>query len=338
MPIIPIQAQGFSAHWNTVNSCQSINPSFHRLIWASVTAGYRPREVWEHGNYSVWDAISKFATLWSSLRIENNHLVKSSLFLALDPSEKGANSYRIGMMGAKLVASELLGIHWLLHVDTHRIALKIGRGTMRKANNAKTGTRAKGDFVGLGLQHRRWVAVEAKGRFNKLSQTELNKALNQVSTISTVRGRRVICHAVSAAQFNTNRLFIQFHDPPSRSNGPVVADAEIQMLFLEYYGQVVSVMSQCERIESDRDDHFSVIVPTTGVSLSLPLGIVNATQSGDGEALLRYLSDDTSRVHTLAAHTAEQGWHENPDGLFIRLDERWSDANMQREPSGRRND
>lgn len=50
----------------------------------------------------------------------SRRLEKSGAYIALDRSEKSAVSYFNGLTIAKLVASRLFGVPWLMHLDVYR--------------------------------------------------------------------------------------------------------------------------------------------------------------------------------------------------------------------------
>jgi hypothetical protein len=50
-------------------------------------------------------------------------LVRTDAFMQMDPTEKGALNYFLGLVACKLFASKLLDAPWTLHLDVYRGAL-----------------------------------------------------------------------------------------------------------------------------------------------------------------------------------------------------------------------
>jgi hypothetical protein len=88
------------------------------------------------------------------LQNQAGNLRRASEHSVLDPSEKGAKSYWQGMVFAKLVAEEKLGIAWLAHVDD-----MIRKGVLTTIAGAK----GRGDLAG-GSFDGEWHVIETKGR------------------------------------------------------------------------------------------------------------------------------------------------------------------------------
>jgi hypothetical protein len=76
-------------------------------------------------------------------------LRRTSTVKTLDPTEKGAVSYFIGMTFCKVFATRLLNTPWLLHLDVFRPQL-----------NPVLTARSRPDLVGLEQGKTKWHAFE----------------------------------------------------------------------------------------------------------------------------------------------------------------------------------
>jgi hypothetical protein len=94
------------------------------VLWAAITVG-RPDvfHVFRHGNASAYEAIFRWSMVRMALHQRGAHgqkLVRTDLFKQMDPTEKGAVNYFIGLLTCKLFASRLLDAPWTLHLDVFR--------------------------------------------------------------------------------------------------------------------------------------------------------------------------------------------------------------------------
>ena len=104
----------------------------------------------------------------ASLEERGGYWHKSDAYSRLDPSEKSAVSYFLGMTQAKITCELLLGVPHLLHVDA-ALAL-IGRQTRA----------SRPDLIGFDPTTAAYtIAVEAKGRSNGWDEEAISKAKTQ---------------------------------------------------------------------------------------------------------------------------------------------------------------
>ena len=91
--------------------------TWDELIRAAVTVGRRNwTDVLQHGTYSVLEMLWRVAIVRANLVEEpDGRLSQSTAFIGLDPSEKGAVTYFLGLVFTKLIADKLFGVPWLLH-------------------------------------------------------------------------------------------------------------------------------------------------------------------------------------------------------------------------------
>jgi hypothetical protein len=116
---IPFDSYGFKKHIVNGRSTLTIWPE--DLLWAAVTVGRGNfRDVLAHGLHSQYEMIYRVSMVLANLiYVDSRQLAKSSAFHHLDPSEKGAFTYFLGMTMSKLFASKLLHVPWLLHLEVY---------------------------------------------------------------------------------------------------------------------------------------------------------------------------------------------------------------------------
>ncbi len=102
------------------------------LTWAAVTVG-KPNlgEVLRYGVYSWYEIVYRAFMLYANLvQTPGNRLKQSLPYRRLEPSEKGAVSYFMGLTAAKLFCAWHIGIPWLMHLDAYRNRLRQNFGLL----------------------------------------------------------------------------------------------------------------------------------------------------------------------------------------------------------------
>jgi hypothetical protein len=143
------------------------------VLWAAVTVG-RPDifHVFRHGQASVHEAIFRWSMVRMALQqrgARGQKLVRTDVFKQMDPTEKGAVNYFLGLLVCKLFASKLLDSPWTLHLDVFRAAL----------NPRLAGGRSRPDMVAQSASSQAWHAFECKGRASVPGSREKQKAKAQ---------------------------------------------------------------------------------------------------------------------------------------------------------------
>lgn len=168
---IDYDSEGFPAGSPVANGSATLDTSWDDILWSALTIGRPNRQaVFRHGDASLYEAIFRLSLMRMALQQRGRHLTRlwrTEAARTLDPSEKGAVSFFIGMAMCKLFADRLLGTPWLLHVDTLRPAL----------NRMLTG-RSRPDLYGQ-RNSGEWIVMESKGRISGFDSTARTRAKQQ---------------------------------------------------------------------------------------------------------------------------------------------------------------
>ena len=175
------------------------------LLWAALTVG-RPNiaYVFSHGDPSYYEALFRLSLVRMAVeqRQFSRALYRTDAFRALDPTEKGAVSYFLGMAICKLFASIFLHTPWLLHLDVFRDQLA----------PTLLGGRSRPDLVGQD-DAQAWHAFECKGRSSVPSAEDQAKAKRQAQRLVQVDGKDTALHVGAFTYFRGGALEFYWRDP-----------------------------------------------------------------------------------------------------------------------------
>jgi hypothetical protein len=175
---IDYESEGFPASSTVANGQAVLDTSWNELIWSAITVG-RPNRmyVFRHGAASVYEAIFRLSLVRMALEQRGPRayrLCRTDAVKTLDPSEKGAVNYFLGMILCKLFSARLLNAPWVMHLDVFRPWI----------NPVLTG-RSRPDLVGQ-TQSNDWVVLESKGRISTPYTDAKNKAKQQAQRVSSI--------------------------------------------------------------------------------------------------------------------------------------------------------
>jgi len=131
MPQIRIdyESEGFAPGGPVANGPGVLVTSWDELLWAAVTVGRPNRQyVFKNGLPSMYEALFRWSLVRMALEQSGPgafRLRRTTAAKTLDPSEKGAVNYFLGLAICKLFADKLLRAPWLLHLDVFRPDLNV---------------------------------------------------------------------------------------------------------------------------------------------------------------------------------------------------------------------
>ncbi|GAA7762381.1 hypothetical protein HpMS107_26940 [Helicobacter pylori] len=245
-----------------------------------------------------------YANLWQGA----NSYHKSSYYHALDPTEKAATSYFLGMMAAKIMADKVLGVPWLFHLSM----LQPLGGTPSLIGKSSP------DLIGLNGNHQ-WAVVEAKGRTNKFDSEAASKAKQQTRQLRMINGNFPFVRVAVQSYFSP-ALEFAIDDPDEYDDNAVDFDGDVELAFRRYYSFVDTVTRASNDVRTIAGEQFAFrTFDETG--LSIGLSRKTASQISSGQI--------TTRRESLADGNIEHSVRVFPDGIAISLDKRWSEDQMK---------
>jgi len=310
-----------------VNGTRVLEVSWAELIWAAITVGKWRDDLFAHGRYSAFEAISRAALHWANLREDHaRHFVRSDAYDDLDPSEKSGVSYALGMTSAKVFAARQLSTPWLLHVDRYRTPFGV---TLRPG-------RSRPDLIGPRDPNRlrNWIVVEAKGRTNNLDDGTITALRRQKQTILTIGGRAPVLSVGSATHFTNDVLEVEVVDPEARGRrsielfGDAFGDAK-RRFAAAYYQPFIDLLE--EDGAETRRDLVRQRLALADLTIGMPahrFDAIRAFIGGEQE-------DIDLGFEAQGAVTDSARSFAGADAVVVELGESWSDTLMRLEPRER---
>lgn len=295
---IEYESEGFPSGHGPANGHQTLQTSWNEILWAALTVG-RPSTafVFRHGLASLFEAFYRVSQVRMALTQETFqlHLYRTEAFRQLDPTEKGAVSYALGMVFCKLFAHKLLDTHWLLHLDVFRDQL---------SPELLTG-KSRPDLVGQDTSGN-WHAFESKGRSSVPGAEAKDKAKEQAQRLVRVDGQDCQLHIGAIAFFRSDALEFYWRDPDPFKDEPF--EVELPEDAWRHYYQPALALSREDKSAGDPGpEDFDVSVRIAPPILELLL------QDQWKEAKLEADRQRTALI--------EQGFF--PDGIQVEPGKTW---------------
>lgn len=305
MPRIPYETDAFPAG-TVLNGHAELSVTWDDILWAAVTVGRPNRHyVFRHGVASVYEALFR----WSLVRmaLEQRGPRGSRLYLTtaaktLDPTEKGAVNYFLGMTFCKLFAFELLNTPWLLHLDVFRPTL----------NPTLTG-RSRPDLVGLAHGTGEWHAFECKGRVSPPDAKTKAKAKAQAQSLFSVMGIPCTLRAGAITFFRAGAL--QFYwGVATRHRTKRVAVPKGDDVWKHYYQPVIAAAQASDSRGLWRANDTLVDIYGANIKVGVHSAIAKYLEKQQWERAQRAATEATASI-------AKEGYQ--PDGLKVVAGESW---------------
>jgi hypothetical protein len=289
---------------------RQLSVTWDDLLWAAVTVG-RPNtfHVFRYGQASVQEAIFRWSMVRMALQQRGplgQRLVRTDAFKQMDPTEKGAVNYFLGLIFCKLFASKLLDCPWTLHLDVFRAVL----------SPRLLGGRSRPDMVAQSVSWQQWHAFECKGRASMPGSADKQKAKAQAQRLVSVGGRNCALH-IGAITFCRNDTFEFFWRDPNPIAGERIELPDAGPAWEAYYSAFVDTY----RSFAGRTGSPSDMPPLVSVEeMDLSIGMHPAIR-------LPLLEGDWQRAREIAR---EQGGEFalngfQADGLLVKAGSSWLD-------------
>lgn len=304
--IIPYKTTGFKP----AIKAGVMKVTWPELVWAAVSYGKSSGCYYlKHPGQSRAEKKYRAYLLYTCLKQKGVDLVKSDLYEEMDSTEKGAASYFLGMMLTKLFADRHLDTPYLWHVSTSSQAISFAPGKSRP------------DLIGCSSMLGDWIVAEAKGRSGDFDGDALWKAKEQTRMITTINGKQPKTRFGAVSYFSPN-LRIRVEDPPEKE-GAVPARFKSGDALAEYYSIFEFLKSHGKSRNFAGASYLTTFDEDTGVTIGLPEGL-------DLSKLTEPKNDQTKRAFPDIQKSDLE--YLGSDGFLIRLDERWSEVSMRKEP------
>ncbi len=272
-----------------------------------------------HGWHSAADMVVRSHTVYANLRHSDGFIEKSSLYGALDPTEKGATSYFMGMLAAKILGARMLGVPWLFHLSM----LDSLGGYATLASNSEP------DLIGL-TRSREWVVAEAKGRTGGYSQSAMTKAKLQTRQLRRINGQLPNLRVAVQAFFNS-KMEWAMEDPEEFDEEARDVNVDVEAVFERYYSAAMGITDQGDARSLAGRKFLSRTIPEIGVTVAVDVEVRARV------AQREMLADGVDAGSNTFGHVKEDGeFIVFPDGMAISLDERWDAHRMMLDPTRRR--
>jgi hypothetical protein len=178
MPSVECSISDFTGTYSHLSAKDTLIVSWPQLIWAAITVGRAGwQDILHDGLFSRFEIVYRVAIIGANLfEGPSGALAKTEAYRRLDPSEKAAISYFLGLNVVKVFVGACLDTPWLMHLDVYG-----------KKFDAECPSKSRPDLFGLNTFHD-WIVVESKGRTNQCKTSDLTKAKEQSEKLSSIGG------------------------------------------------------------------------------------------------------------------------------------------------------
>lgn len=298
---------------STPNVSSDLDVSWDEIVWAALTIG-RPsvHHTFHHGTHSGYEAIFRISLVRMALQRSTpggRRLRRTDVYKGMDPTEKGAVSYFLGMAFCKVFSTRLLNTPWLLHLDIFRSVIPVS-----------TLGRSRPDLIGQQVRTGNWLAFETKGRASTPSSLDKAKAKQQATRLVSVAGRACSLHIGAITYFYGDTLKYYWRDPEPGKKKPIHVP-EIGDAWRFYYEPVWNLWRE-NASRTGSDGNF-ISLPELDVEIFIhpvlaPLLLAEAWEESQREML---------KLNDLLA---AEGFR--PDGLKIKCGPSWLARQFRKVP------
>jgi hypothetical protein len=234
MLTLDYESEGFPAGAPVANGVSTLDTNWDELLWSAITVGRPNRQhVFRHGLASTYEALFRLSLVRMAVEQSGpaaRRLRRTAAAKCLDPSEKGAINYFMGMTTCKLFGAKLLNAPWMLHLDVFRPML----------NPVLTG-RSRPDLIAQ-MQSGGWLAFESKGRVSHPDVNAKTKAKQQANRCVSVSGVAVTYHIGGIMYFRNDVLRFFWRDPPADDPANAIRLSVDSDVWQHYYGPTLQLV------------------------------------------------------------------------------------------------
>ena len=315
MPKIAYTATGFPAPLDAVNGVSDLELSWSFLLWSAISVGRAELlHIFRYGQFSLFEIAYRAAMVFANL-CDNGagRIRRSEAYDGLDPSEKSAISYFVGLTMAKAFSERLLGAPWLMHLDVYREQLR-----------AALAGKSRPDLVGQ-TEAGNWIGIESKGRTRGFDSDALDRAKAQAGMLESVDGQTPLALIGMVTHFGDNELQVVASDPSPRERPDRVRLPLTRAQLLEaYYRPFHTWLEMAPDVRvAERGGRVYRMASVAAVDLTI------------GLAIDTFPGKDTSQEVLRPAQGEGAIYYAGHDGVLVEVGPMWSDENMTKEPQER---
>lgn len=308
-------SQNFSPHLgNLFQGVNQLDFTVQELMWSAITVGRANFiDVLQHGVYSEYEILYRASILFANLALDGNNLIKSSAYDHLDPSEKSAVSYFLGLTFSKLLSNRLLNIPWLLHIDVYRDQFE------RNGQAYGFGSsRVRPDLIGMD-NRRRWVVMEAKGRTNRMENGVLTRAKNQTRNLRRIGIDYPNLRVALVSHFNNGRLVVDWADPEEYNDVYFDLETDNEEFLMNYYKLIFNILSTNDSTE------FGEYVTFTLKDINITLGLEKKIFEAYRIQSIKEVRPTEMLSFEQFSEISDQEFFAGKDGVVVGLGGNWQD-------------
>jgi hypothetical protein len=304
---IPYQSEDFPLGSNA-NWPYELPASWDDVLWAAVTVGRRNiYYVFRYAGASIYEALFRWSLTRMALEQSGPTAYRLRMTEAaknLDPTEKGAVNYFLGMTFCKLFASKLLNTPWVLHLDV----------SGKELNAVLTG-RSRPDLIGEEHGGGKWHAFECKGRSSPPDKTVKEKAKRQAQRLVSVNGISCSLHIGAITHFSQDVLQFYWRDPVPERGKPIEVSLPANV-WRYYYEPVTRLVAGHQNYQRSMQERSGVLMPVADLDIQVGIHPLIARPLFHGQW------DHAREMALRETHTIIQDGYQR-DGLIIKAGDSW---------------
>ena len=256
---------------------------------------------------------------------QSSYFIASPTFNRLDPSEKGAMTYFLGMAVTKLIAERYFNVPWLMHLDVYRNSYDI--------ESDKGG---KPDFIGIANTHHsqgRWHIFESKGRTGGFDRPAIIRGKEQTLYLRTINNVKPSSrNAVQAYFYGKDQVLSGYLIDPVDNNEGVDIKLGLKDLFELYYKPFYDLMELLRHeIDPKKENFISQIHSQYEITYIKPLNIYlgiskiirRLLSDFDEENFFEMMKQNEEKLSTINSYLIDnekkQFFSIGRDGIFVSL-------------------
>ncbi|MGC4102857.1 hypothetical protein [Ferruginibacter sp.] len=312
---ITYNSQNFPRHYGpSLRGSNRITFSPQELFWSAITVGRaNVIDVISNGIYSEYEILYRSSIVAANIAQNGNNLIKSSAYQSLNPSEKSAVSYFLGLTFCKLLSHRLLNVPWLLHIDVYRSHFRATGQAFRFGSS-----RLRPDMIGLD-NRRRWVVMESKGRTNTFAPNLLAHGKSQTRNLRQIGGSYPNLRVAAVTHFTNNFLTVDWEDPEGVNEENFDLETSLGDYLFYYYKLIVNILSNNE---TRRVSGYTVYTfQNVNLTIGLETSIFNAYRNRSLENVQRQQIVPSVKFQEFP----EQDFYAGADGIIVGLGQNWRD-------------